>query len=375
MGIDGFGSFLRKECPTVFKAAARASFSGTRVAIDMHLMVYQMFFRNGGDSGNALTDAKRFAARLRRDKISAVFVFDGITVGLKPRAHKNRKDAHNKSKSELKLLQDQTTAISTSLAKAYEALTEGFEDIDVPLAVDAGTEPVLVAEAFIDVVTNAQTTVSVLVADAALDEPLSGAEKINGGAGEAAVTDIGELLQMRRVVEARAAMVSIRVMQPPGTLFRDIKAFLKEEFGEDAVVVAEDDGERHVAALCAAGSVDFAVSSDYDTLAFGSPNIVIDFSNPEKTMIIELAEVLRGLKLDNLAQFQDFCILCGCDFCEKVPGIGPVTALRSLQKYKCIEEMLQPVLSARIKKQQETSSFVFDYKFARSRYAGLPVGC
>ena len=36
-------------------------------------------------------------------------------------------------------------------------------------------------------------------------------------------------------------------------------------------------------------------------------------------------------------QFIDLCILCGCDYVNNIRGVGPVTALKWINKSKNIE--------------------------------------
>ena len=35
------------------------------------------------------------------------------------------------------------------------------------------------------------------------------------------------------------------------------------------------------------------------------------------------------------------CILCGCDYCDTIRGIGQVKAYQFIQKYRTIEEVLK----------------------------------
>ena len=450
MGIDGFGSFLRKTCPSVFQRAPKSLFIGKNVAVDMHLLLYQMFYRNGGVHESVLGDVRRFCSRLKSEKITAKLVFDGKTAGLKPRAHQMRQAVHERGQEQLEAIEAKLEAVEKFLEKAYGDLTKGLLEDTVPAvemklvsfpeaqasaalavfngpvialesiegvtakeavdtidgpkvaldgfaavedpkvaldgvgAVDdpkvaldgvAAVEDLKVALDGVAAVTDPKVSLDnvAIVEDpnvasdgvSAVDDPTVDSSMIDG----VSVTDIGKLLELQKDLACKEVSVSARLAQPTRELFAAVKELLTSVFGEDAVIVAEDDGERHVAALCASGEVDFAISSDYDTLAFGAPNLVIDFTNPSKTVVLSLEDVLKGLQLDDLKQFQDFCILCGCDFCEKVPGVGPVTALRAIRQYKTIEAMMEPVLRARIKK-QNPATFTFDYEFARARYTG-----
>lgn len=39
-------------------------------------------------------------------------------------------------------------------------------------------------------------------------------------------------------------------------------------------------------------------------------------------------------------QFVDLCILLGCDYCDKIAGLGPKRALTLIQKHRTIENVV-----------------------------------
>lgn len=41
-----------------------------------------------------------------------------------------------------------------------------------------------------------------------------------------------------------------------------------------------------------------------------------------------------------LHQFVDLCILLGCDYCDKIAGLGPKRALTLIQKHRTIENVV-----------------------------------
>lgn len=328
MGIDGLGMLLRKQCPQVFRAFTNDDLVRKRIAIDMHIIVYQMFHRNGGNQEAVKADIRRFMDRLKHDTITPKFVFDGKTTGLKPRAHQMRREAFSKSSELLTRLKTETAEIHDTLSRAYSTI----------LTKDMPEE------------TKAEETTAVVEEE---EKELS-SEKLD------------ELISKKNKLDLEIQKVGVRTIRPSYDLFRAIKSILTSEFGADAVMHAEDDGERQVAELCKAGVVDFAVSSDYDTLAFGSPNLVVNFLHPDKMSLLVLDEVITSLGFTDLQQMRDFCILCGCDFCEKIPGIGPVSALKMIRTYKSIENAYDTVLQPKITK----SGVNFDYVFARRRFMG-----
>lgn len=40
------------------------------------------------------------------------------------------------------------------------------------------------------------------------------------------------------------------------------------------------------------------------------------------------------------AQFIDMCILCGCDYCGTIRGIGPKSAYKLIQQHSTLEKVL-----------------------------------
>ena len=53
-------------------------------------------------------------------------------------------------------------------------------------------------------------------------------------------------------------------------------------------------------------------------------------------------KILEGLEL-NKDQFVDLCILLGCDYCEKIRGVGPKGAIKLIQDNKTIENILETI--------------------------------
>lgn len=87
-------------------------------------------------------------------------------------------------------------------------------------------------------------------------------------------------------------------------------------------------------------------TEDMDALTFKSPKLIrkLTFSQSnakEKQAILEIdyEMVLKGLDL-TYDQFVDLCILCGCDYCSTIKGIGPKTALKLIKQYKTLESVV-----------------------------------
>lgn len=68
-----------------------------------------------------------------------------------------------------------------------------------------------------------------------------------------------------------------------------------------------------------------------------------------------------------LVQFVDLCILLGCDYCEKIAGLGPRKALALIQKHRSIENVVQ-----HINRKTHTVPEVWRYQEARRLFLEAP---
>ena len=346
MGILGLGTFLRKRCPAVFKELEASSLRGCRVALDMHLYTYQMFFRNGGNETALGRDMEQLVRRLRRDGIDATFVFDGNTVGKKTEAHKKRREAAGR-------VQDSIAAVRAEVEKLIDSETESDAKLDAMLVKNDVDIAIAIAVA-VEVSIGVRNDGDVKPDECKL-------ERTESETKPETETDVN---RRRTECDAKLKKLELRAMKPTQETFADVKAVLAMEFGEDSIVIADDDAERHVAELCRRGDVEYAASGDYDTLVFGSPNVIIDFLKPDAMLLVSLDDVVTGLNLQNVDQFRDFCILCGCDFCEKIPGVGPVAALKLVTTHGCIDAVYATPKFRDAKR--------IDYVYARRRFASDP---
>ncbi|XP_057291779.1 flap endonuclease 1-like [Hydractinia symbiolongicarpus] len=111
-------------------------------------------------------------------------------------------------------------------------------------------------------------------------------------------------------------------------------------------VDAPCEAEAQCAELVKGGKVYAMGSEDMDSLTFGT-NILLrhlTFSEARKMPIQEFHydKVLNELELSK-EQFIDLCILLGCDYCDSIKGVGPVTAIKLIKEHKSLEEIVKKV--------------------------------
>lgn len=110
------------------------------------------------------------------------------------------------------------------------------------------------------------------------------------------------------------------------------------------IVLAPCEAEAQCAELCKGGKVFAAATEDLDALTFGTPRLVRNLFAAEaaKKPVFEvnLAHALQQLGI-TMDSFIDFCILCGCDYCDSIKGLGPQNAIRLIIDHKTIEAAVE----------------------------------
>ncbi|KAM9439268.1 putative flap endonuclease 1 homolog [Clarias gariepinus] len=106
-------------------------------------------------------------------------------------------------------------------------------------------------------------------------------------------------------------------------------------------VQAPSEAEACCAQLVRSGVVDAVASEDMDTLAFGGVLLLRQLNANSGSDVTEysLPKLLEILQLSQ-EEFVDLCILLGCDFCDKIMGLGPTRALKLIQQHRTIEGVM-----------------------------------
>lgn len=107
--------------------------------------------------------------------------------------------------------------------------------------------------------------------------------------------------------------------------------------------VAPKSADAQISYMSNREEIDFALSDDYDCLIFGSQRTVRKFttSNGE----VEIMDFKKTLDKHNINHNQLILatILCGTDYNNGVPGIGPKTAIKKVKKYDNLESLQKKI--------------------------------
>ncbi|OHS94785.1 XPG I-region family protein [Tritrichomonas foetus] len=110
-------------------------------------------------------------------------------------------------------------------------------------------------------------------------------------------------------------------------------------------VQAPCEAEAQCAALCREKIVDATATEDMDALAHATPILVRHLTRKSKAdddsvVQIEYKTILEESGLTR-EEFVDFCILCGCDYCDSIKNIGPKRAFEMIKDYHNIETVIK----------------------------------
>jgi len=121
------------------------------------------------------------------------------------------------------------------------------------------------------------------------------------------------------------------------------------------VILAPSEAEASCAALARDGKVYATATEDMDALTFGTSVMLKNLFDTESSRTqtkkpvyeVRLSTMLAQLDVD-MDTFIDFCILCGCDYCGTIRGVGPSTAFKLLKTHGSIEKAMATLDAAKL---------------------------
>ena len=147
------------------------------------------------------------------------------------------------------------------------------------------------------------------------------------------------------------------------------------------VLEAKAEAEAQCVQLLKEGKVSAVASDDMDCLTFGCKTLIkgVRTKNDPVTEI-NLDDVLKELGM-TYEQFIDFCILCGCDYCDTIENVGPVKAFKFITEHKTLENVLAAMQAENAEFEEEKGKLKyviptkenFDFVMARELFKNPDV--
>ncbi len=279
MGIKGFYQFIKKKCPETIKICPISDLKGKNVAIDIFGYLYKYKLVN---SKTWIYCIANFLESLKVAGITPICVFDGAPPKEKMEEVASRKQVRADTGNKVKELQKDVAEYHTSKAMSELLATEMKKYHD---------DNVVSLEHF-----QIQQVEAKLIK---MDNQSNG-------------------IDQEDLVKFKAMLVE-----------KDIGMELDKSL----------EAEKNCCKMVLDGIADFVLSFDSDVCAYtGTTQVIRDIDTKKKEYtLVNVTQIVTALGFENHKQLTDFCIMCGTDYNDNIPLIGPVKSLDLIKKYKDIE--------------------------------------
>ncbi len=140
-------------------------------------------------------------------------------------------------------------------------------------------------------------------------------------------------------------------------------------------ISAPEEADSQCAYLARSGIAQSVSTEDMDILTFGANKIYRSLTSYKKpTLEIKLDDILKNTDL-TYDQFIEFCILLGCDYCERVRDVKPDIIYNYYYKYKNIPDTLKAMEldNIRIPKMEDYEKYKNYFKCAPFKSVEFPL--
>lgn len=294
MGIKDLCQFLRKTAPDLVVEVPLSSLSGQRLAVDASVYLYKFICIDNQSKGQWVDMFINFIVWLRKNNIRPVFVFDGKPPKQKERTQKERRA--NRHRIEQKVLE-------------LEDILETLNEYD-------------------------------------LNDPLP--KKLEKRINDAVNTDTSYWSRKEVMIEInnrykKENSKAIHIGPSQNKRIQNLLTYMGLPWFK-----ASGEAERTCSWLNKHGYVKGVITTDSDVLAYGTPIFVQDVRvNNDTCKLIRHQDVLQVLDMTE-DQFRDLCIMCGTDYNERIPGIGPAKAYKLLCEHDNLDKISKTTLDTDI---------------------------
>jgi 5'-3' exonuclease len=295
MGIQGLTPFLKKFAPSAFTITCLSDFTKKKIAIDISLFLYKYKVIHGDQW---LSGVLQMLTLLRSFSIHPIVIFDGEAPVEKIEEQQNRRAAREERVQKCNTLMSELEEFNSTGTIATN-LQEFYNKQAAKFGVNSQFD--------VDLVT-------------------SQLDRLKNQSVRIYYTDI-------ELVQSLLSVMRIPYFQAPS------------------------EAEGMCSWLCKKNLVDGVLTEDTDVLAYGATKFLSKLNMLNSTCVqIDYTEVLQALGMTK-DQFTEFCIMCGCDYNQRIKGLGPVRAYKLFLKHGDIDTIIkenpkidfQPLKHVRVK--------------------------
>lgn len=285
MGIKGLCQFLRKRDASLFVNVPLSKFGGSRFAVDASVYLYKFISMDNKQKGKWIDMFISFILWIRKNNIRPIFIFDGTPPPQKERTQQERRAVRHRTEQRV-----------LEIEQLLEAITE--------------TDP----NEFLS--KDIQTRINTIVCENTEYYPRN---------------------ETTLLLEELYKKENSKVIKVGSEQINKIQKLLTGMGLPWFQAITE--AEKTCVWLCKWGYVSGVVTADSDVLAYGVDIFIKDLqTNSNTCQVLKYNDILNSLNFTP-EQFTDFCIMCGTDYNQNIPGIGPAKAYKLLIEYGCLDSI------------------------------------
>ncbi|GAA5918175.1 hypothetical protein JCM1841_005288 [Sporobolomyces salmonicolor] len=378
MGVRDLVTFAKRVAPSCFTPySSLGALSGSRFAIDATFLTTKFHFLGHGSGSRRFQRHRNvqqwylFLGTLERLKIQPIVVFDGeVTVKDNERANERRRkarelerlrgEAEDTREERLKKLKEvwsrvgrkDRAVVAKGLREALERRQAGAADATVEAAQPHAAVQTLLGlyDHFRSDEANpiySKHQVVITGDEGAFLQMILAQEVVD----KSPTVDLEDVIARSDKLGASRALRALHVRPETHVAVRELVDALGVPF------VVPSPSEPHEAAglcatLCSLGLADYVVSEETDVTVYGAPLLRQISTDDERRRFMSRKEekkepmnVMDPVKLREVLgltkeEFVDFALLCGTDFTERIPSLGPTKALSLIREHSTIEAIL-----------------------------------
>lgn len=306
-----------------------SAYSGKKIAIDASIFLYRFIYND--DKNAVINGFLNQLKQLHRFQITPVYVFDG-------KANVDVKLVVEKRQMQRAKVQNALDTLGVELEETMEILGDPIAAALVMDKMDTDAMSQNPGNCAVEIPFD-QRDIPLFTVDS--DDEQYGIMPIEP---VASIEETSEDL-MQKAVEIQSRILSLQkqVRRPTREMVDDCKTL----FTILGVPFVQSPGESDptLAEMCLSGEVFGVISEDTDMLPYGCQVFITDFNvKSDEITEYKLDSILADIKMER-EQFVDLCILCGCDYADKIYKIAVKGALDKIRAYNNIEGVLEWIQS------------------------------
>lgn len=296
MGIHGLKKFIRTKFPETIKTIELSELNGKKIAVDIASELYACKISCQG-RGNWINMLLGYLKSFKRANIHATFIFDG-----KPPLEKLFEQQRRNQQRDKTVCDSIQLNCDLNIYKQNSTITPLLQSVATRIA--AKTSNTHITRLLNR--TQTQPDKSCIRVEE-IEEYIEKKTNQSAGVTRQDVAETKELL----------TLLGIPWIQAPG------------------------EAEALCCNLVARNQACGVLTEDTDVLTYGSCLFICDLDVKNSTCnVFDLNKLLEQLDF-SMTTFQDFCIMCKCDYNSNLPKIGIISSWKLMQQYKSIDELIQ----------------------------------